>query len=121
MRKLINYLVLAAAGALFAALMAATPAQAAVHHSDPAAQTAHFIACFKLLGTPEHAKECGPGHEFTGKFSNAWNSENYTPPATTTETPPCEHPPCKPECHPCPPPPCHPCPPPCVKEYSRVR
>jgi len=110
MRKSINHPLLALAGVgIVAALLAASPAQAAHHSTQWHIQ--HYIECLGLMGSPTHTAKCGPGHEWTGKFSEAVGFEAPPPaPPVTTETPaPCVPPPCIP-------PHCWPrCRPPCEK------
>lgn len=94
MRRVLTTMALAGASALFSALLVATPAQAA-HHSDPAAQAKHFAECLDLMinNPAKHAKLCGPGHEWTGKFSHEGElgpGIQAPPPPPVVEEDPCE-------------------------------
>jgi len=108
MRRVFTTIALIGASAFFSALLVASPAQAA-HHSNLSAQAKHFAECLKLIGSDpaKHAELCGPGHEWTGKFSHEGDFSGtnlpFQPPVTTKTEEPCEEPPCeKPPCwHPC--------------------
>jgi hypothetical protein len=91
MRRVLSTIALAGASAFFAALLVASPAQAA-HHSDPAAQAKHFAECLDLMisNPTKHAQLCGPGHEWTGKFSHEGDFSGTNPPPPPPKTDPCE-------------------------------
>jgi hypothetical protein len=102
MRRVLTTIALTGTSAFFSALLVASPAQAA-HHSDVATQARHFAECLDLMisDPAKHAQLCGPGHEWTGKFSHEGDFSGTTlptpPPVIKTEEP-CEPPPCEPPC-----------------------
>ena len=88
----------ALAGAVaLAAMMAASPAQAA--HKTIESQFQHIEECLKWLTSDpaKHAKNCGPGH--TIFFGSINGNGHYTPPVVEEE--PCEDPCWHPCWHPC--------------------
>ena len=108
MRRVFTTVALLGASAFFSALLVSSPAQAAVHHSNLGAQAKHFEECLKLMVSDptKHAQLCGPGHEWTGKFTHEGDFSGTTlpTPPPTTEKPCEEETPCEKPwwcCHPC--------------------
>ena len=86
MRKIIDLVLrLATAGAFvaFTGLGSVTSASAAPSIPDA---LQHIIDCAGWMFTDpaRHAAECGPGHDYTGQFSNAWGLGTGAPPVVTT-------------------------------------
>ncbi len=76
--------------AALAGLAATAPAAAANSVPD---QVQHYLDCLNLMLTnpAEHAKQCSPGHDWTGPFSNAYGWSSAPAPSPSTECPPHEH------------------------------